>query len=37
MAGQVVTQSVAKNPPEIAVQGAEQFKQMVLPTAPAGQ
>ena len=37
IAGQVVTQSVAKNPPEIAVQGAEQFKQRVLPTAPAGQ
>ena len=37
MAGQVVTQSVAKNPPEIAIQGVEQFNQMFIPTAPAGQ
>jgi len=37
MVGQVVTQAIAKNPPEIAIQGAEQFKQMFIPTAPAGQ
>ena len=37
MAGQVVTQAVAKNPPEIAIQGVEQFNQMFIPTAPAGQ
>ena len=37
IAGQVVTQAVAKNPPEIAVQKAEQFNQMFIPTAAAGQ